>query len=359
LYLKRLAPINYRPKSSLALLIRTQERVEGVIFFDNAKGFQSVPQSDLKKLERFKEHAVTAFSKALILKEVEQKTDQIESAYRKISDSIRYASRIQQAILPKAQEVESNFADSFIFYKPRDIVSGDFYWYAETVPEPIYTMEKDRDGKLTSVFSGFTDIKSVLAVVDCTGHGVPGAFMTVIGNDLLTAIVVEEKIDKAHKILERLDKNVKMYLKQEGNQQARDGMDMALIVIDSLNNTVEFAGAKNPLYHYRNGQLTEYKGAKYPIGGVQIQKKVFETQTIAYEEGDIFYMFSDGFPDQFGGAVAGGEDRKYGSRRFRELLTRIHTLPMSEQRAIVEKELDMWQNGNKQTDDILVMGIKM
>jgi serine phosphatase RsbU (regulator of sigma subunit) len=259
--------------------------------------------------------------------------------------------------LPKVQEIESNFADSFILYKPRDIVSGDFYWFEETVPEPQYAMEKDRDGKLTSVFQGFTDIKQVLAVVDCTGHGVPGAFMTVIGNDLLKAIVVEEKIDKAHKILERLDKNVKMYLKQEGNQQGRDGMDMALIVIDSMNNMIEFSGAKNPLYHFRKGVLTEYKGAKYPIGGVQIQKKIFESQAIIYEEGDIFYMFSDGFPDQFGGEE--GAERKYGTKRFRELITQIHTLPMQEQHEILEKEITTWQGSSKQTDDILVLGIKM
>ncbi len=357
LYIKRLVPAEYRPKSSLALLIRSQERVEGIIFFDNASGFKTVPEADLQKLERFKEHAVTAFAKALILREVEIKTEQIESAYRKISDSIRYASRIQQAILPKKEEIESNFADSFIFYRPRDIVSGDFYWYAETVPEPIYAMEKDRDGKLTSVFTGFTDVKAVLAVVDCTGHGVPGAFMTVIGNDLLTAIVVEDKIDKAQKILERLDKNVKMYLKQEGNQQGRDGMDMALIVIDTMTNTIDFSGAKNPLYHFRNGELTEIKGAKYPIGGAQIQRKVFETQTIPYMEGDIFYMFTDGFPDQFGGFH--GEDHKYGTKRFRELVKRIHTLPMAEQHDTFAKEMDAWQSGNKQTDDMLIMGIKM
>jgi|GEM_PF-784860 len=357
LYLKRLLPIDYRPKSSLALLIRSQERIEGIIFFDSAKSFQNVPPSDFQKLERFKEHAVTAFSKALIMREIELKTDQIESAYRKISDSIRYASRIQQAILPKKEEIESNFVDSFIFYRPRDIVSGDFYWYAETVPEPIYAMDRGRNEKPTSVFQGFADVKSVLAIVDCTGHGVPGAFMTVIGNDLLNAIVIEEKISKAHKILERLDKNVKMYLKQEGNQQGRDGMDMALIVIDSLNQTIEFAGAKNPLYHFRNGELNEMKGAKYPIGGVQIQKKVFETLTIPYQEGDIFYMFTDGFTDQFGGTE--GEERKYGTKRFRELIKQIHTLSMSEQRDILTKELDTWQNGNKQTDDILIMGIKM
>jgi len=259
--------------------------------------------------------------------------------------------------LPKKEEIENNFTDSFIFYRPRDIVSGDFYWYAETVPEPIYAMDKGRNDKMTSVFQGFADVKAVLAVVDCTGHGVPGAFMTVIGNDLLTAIVVEDKIDKAHKILERLDKNVKMYLKQEGNQQARDGMDMALMVIDSINQIIEFSGAKNPLYHFRNGELTEIKGSKYPIGGVQIQKKVFETQFIPYEEGDIFYMFTDGYTDQFGGTE--GEERKYGTKRFRELIKRIHTLPMHEQNAILASEIDAWQNGSKQTDDILVMGIKM
>ena len=348
----------YRPISSLAMQIIQNDELEGVIFFDNTSGQQDIHMSDIQKLTRFKEHAVAAFIKARILSALETKNQQVEHSFKKISDSIRYARRIQRAILPTENEIANGVKDMFIMYQPKDIVSGDFYYYAESVPEPIFTFESVQEKKTeedTSVFKGFDDVKKVIAAVDCTGHGVPGAFMTVIGNDLLNAIVIEDKITKAHRILDQLDKRIKFYLKQEeGSKSSKDGMDMALLVVDEINQTIEFAGAKNPLYYIREGELIQIKGSKHPIGGVQNKAKVFHSEIIEYQEGDIFYMFSDGYQDQFGGP----DDRKYSSKRFRELLLKVHKKSMIEQRDLLEFELHKWKGSSKQTDDILVMGLR-
>ncbi len=343
----------YTPKSSLAMQIILEEKFEGLILFDSADKFQPIQEKDIAKLIRFREHAVSAFEKANILRELEEKNSQIETSFRKISDSIRYARRIQNAILPTEQEIESCFDDFFVFYKPRDIVSGDFYWFAETVPEPIFSEVINTSKGPTSVLSGFDDVKTIIAAVDCTGHGVPGAFMTVIGNDLLNTIVFEHKITRAHAILKRLDSDIKEYLKQEEGQ-SKDGMDMALLVIDENTHTVEFAGAKNPLYYIREGILHQIKGSIYPIGGAQIKNKEFFSSTLPYQKGDIFYLFSDGVQDQFGGE----NDRKFGSKRFRELLLSIHHLPMQAQREIIYDTISKWQGSKRQTDDMLVMGVR-
>jgi ligand-binding sensor domain-containing protein/serine phosphatase RsbU (regulator of sigma subunit) len=353
--LKKLSS-NYRPKSSLAMQIKTNGQVDGVMFFDNSQGFQDVQFNDIQKLTRFKEHAVSAFNKARTLQEIEIKNVQIENSYRKISDSIRYARRIQKAILSEEEKITPYFKEVFIYYEPRDIVSGDFYWFAETPPEPLYAIEETADGRRTSVFKGFADPKYILAAVDCTGHGVPGAFMTVIGNDLLNAIVMEEKISKADKILYRLDKDVKKYLKQEEEgSQSKDGMDMGLLVIDDINRTIEFAGAKNSLYFIRNNEFTEFKASIFPIGGAQIAKKVFEAYKFEYQEDDIFYLFSDGFTDQFGGPL----NRKFGSKQFRELLQKISYLPFTEQKEMLASIFQEWKGDRPQTDDVMVIGIKM
>lgn len=354
--LKKLAS-QYRPKSSVAMEICTDKQTEGVIFFDNTSGYQDVQTSDIQKLIRFKEHAVSAFLKARILQEIEIKNLQIESSFRKISDSIRYARRIQTAILSKEDEIADNFEDAFILYKPKDIVSGDFYWYAETQPEGIYE-EAFLNDKKTSVFKGFQDVQKLIAAVDCTGHGVPGAFMTVIGNDLLNAIVLEQKIYQPNKILELLDRSIKNYLKQEEGSQSRDGMDMALLLIDEVKKTIYFSGAKNPLYYIRHRELFEIKGSKFPIGGARIQKKNFELHEIPYEEGDVFYMLSDGFQDQFGVGTGKSHEKKYTSRRVKEFLLMIHQLPLSKQKDALDQELTQWMGDSRQTDDILVIGLK-
>ncbi len=346
--------LNYQPQSSLAMQIVLDNQLVGLVFFDSPRAFQEISQKDIAKLIRFKEQAVSAFEKASILQELEEKNTQIEKSFRKISDSIRYARRIQHAILPSYEEIGSFFQDFFIFYQPKDIVSGDFYWFAETVPAPLFTKTDTlREGSGTSIFTGFDDVKTMIAAIDCTGHGVPGAFMTVIGNDLLNTIVFEDKITRAHLILDKLDRSVKEYLKQEDGG-SKDGMDMSLIIIDDLEQCIEFAGAKNPLYYIREGVLHQIKGSIHPIGGSQIKQKEFFSESIPFQSGDVFYLFSDGVQDQFGGP----QDRKFSSKRFRELLLKIHLLPMATQQEILHKTIQEWQGDRKQTDDMLVIGLQ-
>ncbi|HAS44524.1 MAG TPA: hypothetical protein DCS93_28860 [Microscillaceae bacterium] len=346
---------NYQPKSSLAIAINIGDpkTIEGVMIFDSYSTPLEVEAADIQKLDRFQEHAVSAFSKAQFLKEIEQKTNQVETAYKKTSASIRYARRIQQAMLPDQENITNYFKDVFILFEPKDIVSGDFFWFSETVPEPLYAIEQTDEG-LQSVFKGFEDTKHVIAAVDCTGHGVPGAFMTLIGNDLLNAIVLEDKITKPRRILDKLDRTIRKYLKQEEGGRSNEGMDMSLLVIDEENKRVEFAGAKNPLYFVRDGEITVIKGSKYPIGGGQIKNKKFDSHRIPYQEGDAFYIFSDGFQDQFGGP----KNMKYLSKRFRQLLLELSPLPMAEQKARLEKELQAWKGDKSQTDDILIIGMR-
>ncbi len=346
---------NYRPLSSLVMAINigNPQTVEGVMIFDSFSKPLEIEAAEIKKLGRFQEHAVSAFSKAQFLKEIQQKTDQVEAAYKKTHASIRYARRIQQAILPEQEEIVNYFKDAFIFFEPRDIVSGDFYWFSETVPEPFYAIQQTEEG-LQSVFKGFEDTKYVIAAVDCTGHGVPGAFMTLIGNDSLNAIVLEDKITKPRRILDKLDRTIKKYLKQEAGGRSNEGMDMALLVIDEENKRVEFAGAKSPLYLVRDGEMHIIKGSKYPIGGAQIKNKKFDSHRVPYQAGDAFYMFSDGFQDQFGGP----NNSKYLSKRFRKFLLDISSLPMAEQRAILKKEFEDWKGDQSQTDDVLIIGMR-
>ncbi len=346
---------NYRPSSSLAITINIGDpkTIEGVMIFDSYSKRLEVKEADIQKLDRFQEHAVSAFSKAQFLKEIEQKTNQVETAYKKTSASIRYARRIQQAMLPEQDNITNYFKDVFILFEPKDIVSGDFYWFSETVPETLYAIEQTDEG-LQSVFKGFEDTKHVIAAVDCTGHGVPGAFMTLIGNDLLNAIVLEDKIIKPRRILDKLDRTIRKYLKQEEGGRSNEGMDMSLLVIDEEHKRVEFAGAKNPLYFVRDGEINIIKGSKYPIGGGQIKNKKFDSHRVPYQEGDAFYIFSDGFQDQFGGP----KNSKYLSKRFRKLLLEISHLPMAEQKARLDQELEDWKGDKPQTDDILIIGMR-
>ncbi|WP_081413783.1 two-component regulator propeller domain-containing protein [Eisenibacter elegans] len=336
-----------------AITICTDGVIEGLLILES-NAFAQLNPKELSKLQRFNQHAMSAFSKARILQEIEDKNKAIESSFRKMEDSMQYAKRIQEAIFVRPEEIKKHFPDAFIFYSPKDIVSGDFYWFAETLPEPIYSIIETEEGR-ESVFSGFSETKKIIAAVDCTGHGVPGALMTVVGNDLLDNIVKEKQVQKPSAILRQLDMGIKTYLHQEEGTAANDGMDMALLVIDEVEQKVEFAGAKNPVIHIRNGELKEIKGVKYPIGGIQIKNKVFERHIIPYQPGDVFYIYSDGFQDQFGGE----HDRKFGVRKFRELLLSISHLSMDEQNEVLQKTFDEWRGPQRQTDDVLVIGIRL
>ncbi|UII23095.1 PAS domain S-box protein [Fulvivirga ligni] len=257
---------------------------------------------------------------------------EIQNKNKKIADSINYAKRIQNAILPNNSVINKILPDSFILYKPKDVVSGDFPWYVQ-VGNDIY-----------------------MAAVDCTGHGVPGALLSLIGYFLLNDIVRSRKISDPGIILDQLDEGVTTTLRQDqDDSKTKDGMDIALCKINVEKRTVEYAGAHRPLYVMQNGEMIEIKGNKFAIGGgIYKNQTNFTSHKIALNEGDSFYFCSDGFPDQFGGP----DNRKYGPKRTRTIITEIHEKSMKDAYKIIDKEWEEWRGDEKQTDDVLLIGIK-
>lgn len=259
---------------------------------------------------------------------------QIEEKNKDITDSINYARRIQSAMLPSNEQVQNALPQSLILYKPKDIVSGDFYWMSQ---------------KGNEVF---------IAVADCTGHGVPGAFMSMIGNDLLNHIIIEKNILRPSEILDALHIGIQNALKQnEKNSQTRDGMDIGLCRINFKENKLEFAGAQRPLYIIKStGELMEVKGDKFPIGGADInEQKNFFNHEIVLEANSLLYLSSDGYADQFGGS----EGKKFMTKRMKDLLKSISKKTMSEQLVELEEAYIKWKGNNEQVDDVLVIGIRV
>ena len=267
-------------------------------------------------------------------KELEQKQKIIEKSNEKITASIRYGSRIQNALITASAPMEQSLPDSFTFLKPRDIVTGDFYWYVNRGDEQI------------------------LAAIDCTGHGVPGAFMTVFGYSLLNKIVNNDGVEEPSQILALLGLEVmKLFQTQDEDQVIQDGMDMALVKVNQSEKKLYFAGANRPLLlHNKEGQH-RIKGDRVGLGGTNMMErgKPFNTFEYDYEPGDTFYVFSDGFPDQFGGP----EGRKFMSKKFRELLKDIQHLSMNAQRKKLDLVLSEWKGDKSQTDDIIVIGVRL
>jgi serine phosphatase RsbU (regulator of sigma subunit) len=264
---------------------------------------------------------------------------EIEKKHKEIIDSVNYAKRIQEAILPDTKEITSYLNNSFILFKPRDIVSGDFYWFSQ------------KDGK------------SIIAAIDCTGHGVPGAFMSMIGNTLLNQIVNERGVTDPGQILNNLNFEISRSLKQtHEDSESRDGMDGAICCFElSSTNTNEqdfklhYAGANRPLYFVRNNALEETKANKFPIGGIDIGvPKIFTTNTFALQKNDTVYIFTDGFSDQFG-----SNNKKLMTKKFKEELIAIQDKSMEEQKNYLDTFIEEWKGITEQTDDILVIGIKI
>ncbi len=253
---------------------------------------------------------------------------------QEITDSIQYAQRIQEAILPDKQIFTNNISDYFILFKPKDIVSGDFYW-------------------MTKV-----EEKLVVVAADCTGHGVPGAFMSMLGLTFLNEIVNKDRVLQANEILNRLrNKVIESLHQKEGD--TKDGMDIALSVIDPEKNELQFAGAYNSMYlipnNPNNKEIKKINADRMPIGIHLKMDKNFTNNTISYNKGDIIYMFSDGFSDQFGGE----KGRKLKTVRFQELLLAVCDKPMSQQKALLENFLEEWKGNIEQLDDILVIGLRL
>jgi PAS domain S-box-containing protein len=256
---------------------------------------------------------------------------EIQAKNKKITESINYAKRIQTAILPNTRVINRALPDSFILYKPRDVVSGDFPWYMQ-VKDDIY-----------------------IAAVDCTGHGVPGALLSLIGYFLLNDIVRSRKVTDPGVILDLLDEGVTKTLRQDEDASTKDGMDIALCKINMNTREVEYAGAHRPLYIMKGGIMEEVKGNKFPIGGGIFKNQTNFTNTkINLAKGDSIYFSSDGFPDQFGGP----DGRKFGPKKTREIIERVHTLSMREASAIFDAEWEAWRGDTRQTDDVLLIGIK-
>ncbi len=262
-------------------------------------------------------------------KEIEQKNQQI-------TDSIRYAKRIQEAIIPDKHYLKRFLPDSFVFYEPKDIVSGDFYW-------------------CSSIRQGMEQ-EFIFAVIDCTGHGVPGAFMTVLANTLLHQIVNEAHIYAPAQILKLLDQKVSAMLRQHGAMQHyHQGMDIALCRVQPLCRKLTFAGAKRPLYFVKDQEMQIIRGNIFPVGASQYKEGVdFQEQEVDLEEEKIFYLFTDGYQDQFG-AQAG---RKLMQKNFRDLLLSISDLPLEVQAEFLGDYLISWKGALEQTDDILVLGFR-
>ncbi|NOY38575.1 MAG: SpoIIE family protein phosphatase [Chlorobi bacterium] len=262
----------------------------------------------------------------------ESQRDQIALQNREIKDSIFYAKRIQSAVLPSDEEIKSILNEYFILFKPRDIVSGDFYW-----------LHRNQS-------------KTVVIAADCTGHGVPGAFMSMLGVTLLNEIMSKDRVYQANLILNRLRDYIKITLGQTGKlDEAKDGMDMALVVLDEEKMEIQYSGAYNPLILIRDGELLEFKGDKMPIGIQVNEKESFTNHVIPAKPGDTLYIFSDGYADQFGGDHGG----KFKIRPFKNLLLEIHANPLPEQKKILYKTLVEWMQKEQQVDDILVIGLRV
>lgn len=268
---------------------------------------------------------------------LEQALDEIERKNKNITASINYAKRIQESMLPFKDEITRHLPEHFIFFKPRDIVSGDFYYFTT------------KNGKI------------IIAEVDCTGHGVPGAIMSMLGNDYLNQIINLQGITSPDLVLNELHKNIRTTLKQDETEN-RDGMDIALIVIDPETRTLEFAGASSPLTLIQNGEMDILLSSELPIGGFQKDKeRIFTKHTVSFAQPTTFYVFSDGFQDQFGGP----RGRRFAKKKLRKLLFEIHEKPMVEQKKLLDGTLKDWmydpkhKREHKQIDDILVIGVHL
>jgi serine phosphatase RsbU (regulator of sigma subunit)/Tfp pilus assembly protein PilF len=264
--------------------------------------------------------------------ELTEKNKLISFQKKQITDSIRYASKIQKAVLPPKEFVTQIVPQHFILNKPRDIVSGDYYW----------TTQRSKE--------------SIIAVADCTGHGVPGAFMSMLGIAFLNEIVNKSTKTNSHEILDQLRVQVMKSLHQTGKEnESKDGMDIALCVLDMQKKELQFSGAHNPLFLIRNEKLTEIKADKMPIGISLRYNQPFTCHKLSLMKDDILYIFTDGYYDQFGGP----NKKKFGLRRFREVLLEIHLKSMEEQLSLLEQCFIDWKGEYDQLDDILVMGIKV
>ncbi|HXC05057.1 MAG TPA: tetratricopeptide repeat protein [Bacteroidia bacterium] len=284
----------------------------------------------------FRSYRIKKKSNRLILeqkREIEGKNQELEQVNKEVSDSIHYAQRIQQAILPSNELIRESLPDSFVYYQPKNVVSGDFYFF-----------QKIKSGDV------------LLAACDCTGHGVPGAFMSMIGSEQISKIVSEKGIVRPDEILDELHNGLRKALQQDRNS-SRDGMDAAICKVNTTIGKLEYAGANRPCWIIPAGssEVRELKPDKQAIGGLEAeQRKPFSLQTYSLQKGDRVYLFSDGYADQFGGE----KGKKFMVRNFQKLLLSICQLPMKEQERRLQEAYTDWRSNLEQVDDILVIGFQ-
>jgi serine phosphatase RsbU (regulator of sigma subunit) len=277
----------------------------------------------------------SSFSAYKMKDEIQVKNEVIEEKSAQIMDSISYAKRIQDASLPSNDYLNSIFSEHLVFYRPKDIVSGDFYW--------AHKLKNN---------------KTIWVAADCTGHGVPGAFMSLIGMLLLNDIVIGKKIDDPKKIAELLSEWITNLLEQKGsNETTMDGMDIMICSVDDTTYELTACGAYNSLYIIRKGQLMEFKGSKRAIGYNHVKKanEPFVSHTVQLEKGDLIYSFSDGYVDQKGGEAG----KKFYSKRFKTLLEEIAPKPFLEQENILSEKMKSWKKDTEQIDDMLIFGVRV
>ena len=280
---------------------------------------------------RFRERQLKK-EKHILESRVKERTAQIEEQKQEITSSIEYASRIQMAMLPEDYHFRKSFSDYFIIFNPRDIVSGDFYWIGENEKQIFFT------------------------VADCTGHGVPGAFMSALGISVLDEIITNNSNLKANSVLNLLREKIKTSLHQTGKQgEATDGMDVAFCILNKDRKTLEYSGAYNPLFLFHDGEFSEYRADRMPIGIYYGEKESFTNYEINVQKGDTIYIFSDGFADQFGGS----KGSKYMKYNLKKLLSEIYFKPMEEQRDILEREFESWKGTVNQIDDVTILGVRI
>ncbi len=271
--------------------------------------------------------------KEIAARKIELQREELSIQNKNIRDSINYAKRLQDALIPSEKVLQKYLHSSFVFLKPKDIVSGDFIWVSTH------------------------GSRVILASVDCTGHGVPGAFMSVIGFELFRKITSANHTKRADEILKLIADEFISVFRDVSDSSIRDGMDVSLCCIDKRTGIIEYSGAFNPLYLLRDNKIEEFKGGRASISlkALGEHNPVFECHTIQSQPEDVFYIFSDGYADQFGGP----EGKKFKYRRFRHLLLSIHQLPFDEQKKYLEESLNLWKRNLEQVDDILVIGFKV
>lgn len=302
---------------------------------DDSLGHALLKMRDgLSENERVLEQKVVERTEQVVKQkeEIQEKTKELETLFKQVTDSIHYAKRIQEAILPPLSLVKSILPESFILYKPKDIVSGDFYWI---------------DKK---------DEWSYFAAVDCTGHGVPGAFMSIVGYNLLKDILNNTNATTPASIMDKMNDGVANTLHAgTSDKQTKDGMDMTLCALNYKTLELQFSAAFNPLYIVRNNELLQFKADKFPIGMFIGEKQHFTNNSIQLQKGDHVYVFSDGYADQFGGP----KGKKFMAGNFRKLLTEMSKLPIEQQNLNLNQTIEEWRGNLEQVDDILVIGIKI